>query len=290
MPEDGLDQLLERDAILLGAVGDPACARRPVALGAADPDPPHVRPVREPAARAAPARGRVAHSRTGGARHGRRPGERRGRVLRNRRPGLPRPAGRDGRPGGGIHPARGRAHRRVRDRARQRAAARLVSATKSNGIIHTMPFWDEVVAERCRELRGDGGEGPDRRARGAAGAAARQRSTSSSPPTSSATSSPTWRPRVAGSIGMAPQRQPQPRRELPLDVRARPRFGARHRRPGHRQPVGQMWVAAMMLEHLGRGCRRGSHGRDRSIPGRPGHAERATSAGTPTRTRRPARC
>jgi len=28
---------------------------------------------------------------------------------------------------------------------------RLISATKSNGIIHTMPFWDEIVADRSRE-------------------------------------------------------------------------------------------------------------------------------------------
>ncbi len=27
----------------------------------------------------------------------------------------------------------------------------LTSATKSNGIIHTMPFWDEVVRERAAE-------------------------------------------------------------------------------------------------------------------------------------------
>ncbi len=30
----------------------------------------------------------------------------------------------------------------------QRRRGRLVSATKSNGIIHTMPFWDQVVGER----------------------------------------------------------------------------------------------------------------------------------------------
>ena len=28
---------------------------------------------------------------------------------------------------------------------------RIISATKSNGIVHTMPFWDEVVAERAAE-------------------------------------------------------------------------------------------------------------------------------------------
>lgn len=30
-----------------------------------------------------------------------------------------------------------------------RRGKRLVSATKSNGIVHAMPFWDEVVAERA---------------------------------------------------------------------------------------------------------------------------------------------
>jgi tartrate dehydrogenase/decarboxylase / D-malate dehydrogenase len=35
--------------------------------------------------------------------------------------------------------------------ARSRSG-RLVSATKSNGIVHTMPFWDEVVASRAAEF------------------------------------------------------------------------------------------------------------------------------------------
>ncbi len=34
-----------------------------------------------------------------------------------------------------------------RSSKRSNADGRLVSATKSNGIIHTMPFWDEVVGE-----------------------------------------------------------------------------------------------------------------------------------------------
>ncbi len=36
------------------------------------------------------------------------------------------------------------------DLARQRSGY-LTSATKSNGIVHTLPFWDEVVAERAAE-------------------------------------------------------------------------------------------------------------------------------------------
>jgi hypothetical protein len=53
--------------------------------------------------------------------------------------------------------------------------------------------------------------------------------------TCSATSCPTW----AGlhrHHRHRPQRQPEPRRALPLAVRAGARLGARHRRPRHRQP------------------------------------------------------
>jgi tartrate dehydrogenase/decarboxylase/D-malate dehydrogenase len=47
------------------------------------------------------------------------------------------------------------------------------------------------------------------------------------------------------------RRQHQPRARLPLHVRAGARQRARHRRQGHRQPIGQIWSGAMMLEHLG---------------------------------------
>src|SRR5699024_7350894 len=33
-------------------------------------------------------------------------------------------------------------------------SGQLISATKSNGIIHTMPFWDEVVRETAAEVDG----------------------------------------------------------------------------------------------------------------------------------------
>ena len=41
---------------------------------------------------------------------------------------------------------------------------------------------------------------------------------------------------VAGSIGIAPVGQPQPRARPPVDVRAGARLGARHRRAGDREP------------------------------------------------------
>ncbi|MQA15202.1 MAG: tartrate dehydrogenase [Pseudonocardiaceae bacterium] len=46
---------------------------------------------------------------------------------------------------------------RIADYAFELASSRrgrLISATKSNGIVHTMPFWDEVVASRAAEFPG----------------------------------------------------------------------------------------------------------------------------------------
>ena len=56
------------------------------------------------------------------------------------------------------------------DLARERRG-RLTSATKSNGIVHTMPFWDEMVRERASGAPGRRlGLGAHRRAGGEAGA------------------------------------------------------------------------------------------------------------------------
>ena len=57
-------------------------------------------------------------------------------------------------------------------------SGRLCSATKSNGIIHTMPFWDERFAAIKARLSGAADRaGADRRARRARRAAARRAST-----------------------------------------------------------------------------------------------------------------
>ena len=149
MPVDGIDQLADGDAILLGAVGAPGHPRRRHPLGPADPDPPGVPAVRQPAPgpRSCPGvqsplrnadgldmlivRENVEgeYSEVGGRLYRGRPEEmavQEAVFTRHRR-----------------HPGRG-----VRRGAGARpAAASLTSATKSNGIIHTMPFWDEVVAE-----------------------------------------------------------------------------------------------------------------------------------------------
>jgi len=46
-------------------------------------------------------------------------------------------------------------------------------------------------------------------------------------------------------------RQPQSRAPVPLDVRADPRLGLRHRGQGIANPIATFWTACMMLDHLG---------------------------------------
>lgn len=127
----------------------------------------------------------------------------------------------------------------------------LTSATKSNGIVHTMPFWDEIVRERAAEF-------PD----------------------------VTWRQEhidalaaklvlrpgdfdvivasnlfgdilsdlaaaIAGSIGIAPAANLNPEREFPSMFE--PVHGSAPDIAGKRvaNPLGALWSAAMMLDHLG---------------------------------------
>ena len=105
-----------------------------------------------------------------------------------------------------------------------RRSGGLVSATKSNGIIHTMPYWDRIVQETVVDF-------PGVRLRSVlidalcAELVRRPRSsTSSSPPTCSATSSPTSRRHASGRSGW-PRRPTSipsastPRRSSPCTAR-----------------------------------------------------------------------
>ena len=147
-----------------------------------------------------------------------------------------------------------RASSPTRLRARpETVAANVTSATKSNGIIHTMPFWDElvreVVARRLPRM-------------------SRLTSVTSthSPPRSCSTPQ-----RFDVVVALQPLRrhphrsgrrhhrqhrdravgQSQSGAPVPVDVRAGARLRAGHRRPGKANPMGQVWAGAMMLDHLG---------------------------------------
>ena len=89
---------------------------------------------------------------------------------------------------------------------------------------------------------------------------------------------------ITGSIGMLPSASPRRRHARPL--RAGARLGARHRRPGHRQPDRDVLSAAMMLRYsLG-----APEAADRIDAGRRRcPAPRATAPATSAATRAPGR-
>lgn len=135
--------------------------------------------------------------------------------------------------------------------ARGRPKKHLTSATKSNGIIHTMPFWDErfaAIAAEYAEVATDQYHIDILAAHFVA--------------------HPDWfdvvvgsnlfgdilsdlGPAVAGSIGIAPSANINPEREYPSMFEpvhgSAPDIAGR----GVANPIGQIWAGAMMLEHLG---------------------------------------
>src|SRR5947208_69485 len=127
----------------------------------------------------------------------------------------------------------------------------LTSATKSNGIIHTMPFWDECFREMATDY-------PD----------IRTDQYHIDILTAHFVRHPDWfdvvvgsnlfgdilsdlGPAVVGSIGIAPSGNINPEREYPSMFEpvhgSAPDIAGR----GIANPIGQIWSGAMMLEHFG---------------------------------------
>ncbi len=136
------------------------------------------------------------------------------------------------------------------DRARERKRA-VVSATKSNGIIHTMPFWDEICGEvaaaypdvdvatyhvdalaamfalkpeRLDVVVGSNLFGDILSDLGAA---------------------------IVGGIGIAPSANLNPEREHPSMFEPIHGSAPDIAGQGIANPIGQIWSGAMLLEHLG---------------------------------------
>ena len=135
--------------------------------------------------------------------------------------------------------------------ARTRPAKKLTSATKSNGIIHSMPYWDE-------RFRAIAAEYPD--------IATDQYHIDIL--TARFVTNPEWfdvvvgsnlfgdilsdlGPAVAGSIGIAPSGNINPEKDHPSMFEpvhgSAPDIYGR----GIANPIGQIWSGAMMLDHLG---------------------------------------
>jgi tartrate dehydrogenase/decarboxylase/D-malate dehydrogenase len=135
--------------------------------------------------------------------------------------------------------------------ARKRPRKHVTSATKSNGIIHTMPYWDErfaAMAERYPDVTTD--------------------QYHIDILTAHFVRNPDWfdvvvgsnlfgdilsdlGPAVAGSIGIAPSANINPERSHPSMFEPVHGSAPDIAGKGIANPVGQIWAAAMMLEHLG---------------------------------------
>ncbi len=253
MPEDGLDQLAECDQILLGAVGYPGVPDHVSLWGLLIPIRRHfkqyvnLRPVTllpgiESPLRSLPEGGidfvvvrennEGEYSEAGGRIYRGTPHEVAVQESIFTRHGIERVVG------------------FALDLAEQRDG-RLASATKSNGIIHTMPFWDEVVRELAGRREGvelseyhidalaamfvlDPGRFDVVVASNLFGDILTDLGAA-----------------IIGSIGIAPSANLNPEKEHPSMFEpvhgSAPDIAGR----GVANPLGQIWASAMMLEHLG---------------------------------------
>ncbi len=127
----------------------------------------------------------------------------------------------------------------------------VTSATKSNGIIHTMPFWDEVVRETLDET-------PEIELESilidALAAKLILRPATFDVIVASNLFGDILSDlagAIAGSIGVAPSANLNPERRFPSLFE--PVHGSAPDIAGHgiANPIGQIWTGAMMLDHLG---------------------------------------
>ncbi|MEU6120813.1 tartrate dehydrogenase [Streptomyces sp. NPDC047123] len=253
MPEDGIDLLRDKDAILLGAVGRPDVPDHVSLWGLLIPirrsfrQYVNLRPVRVFEGVESPVRGAVA-------------GEVDFVVVRENVEGEYSEAG--GRINRGFDDEMAVQEAvftragvtRVLDYAFGLAGRRrgtLTSATKSNGIVHTMPFWDQLVAERAVHHPGVAWEQEHIDALAAKFVLDPARFDVVVGSNLFGDILSDLAAAVAGSIGMAPAANLNPERAFPSMFEpvhgSAPDIAGR----GIANPLGAIWSAAMMLDHLG---------------------------------------
>ena len=254
MPEDGIEQLRRYDAIFLGAVGFPGVSDHISLWGLLIPirrqmqQCINLRPVRMLEGMVSPLKGRGPedidflivrenvegeYSEIGGRLYRGTEGE---TVVQE-----------------SVFTRRGvdRVMRFAFELAQTREAKHVTSATKSNGIIHTMPFWDERFAAIGREY-------PDIRAD----------QYHIDILTANFVLHPDWfdvvvgsnlfgdilsdlGPAVAGTIGIAPSANINPTGEYPSMFEPVHGSAPDIAGQGIANPIAQIWSGAMMLDHLG---------------------------------------
>lgn len=130
-------------------------------------------------------------------------------------------------------------------------SGRLTSATKSNGIVHTMPFWDEVVADINAEF-------PDVVVEPVLIDALAAKMVLRPYDFDVIVASNLFGDilsdlgsALTGSIGVAPSANLNPERKWPSLFEPVHGSAPDIAGQGIANPIGQMWSAAMMLDHLG---------------------------------------
>ena len=254
MPDDGLDQIREHDAILLGAVGFPGVPDHVSLWGLLVPirrafaQYANVRPVRLFEGMNCPLAGRL-------------PGDIDFWIVRENNEGEYSEIG--GRMYEGtdqemavqqaVFTRQGcdRIMRYAFELARTRERKHVTSATKSNGIIHSMPYWDERFKAMAAEY-------PD----------ITTDQFHIDILTAHFVRNPDWfdvvvgsnlfgdilsdlGPAVTGTIGIAPSANLNPERKHPSCFEPVHGSAPDIAGKGIANPIGQIWSAAMMLEHLG---------------------------------------
>jgi len=135
--------------------------------------------------------------------------------------------------------------------AGQRSKKHITSATKSNGIIHTMPFWDEIFREVSLEY-------PVIEADQYLVDALTAKLVLAPELFDVIVASNLFGdilsdlgPALAGSLGIAPSANLNPEREFPSMFEPVHGSAPDIAGQGIANPIGQIWSAAMMLNHLG---------------------------------------
>lgn len=130
-------------------------------------------------------------------------------------------------------------------------SGKVVSATKSNGIIHTMNFWDEMVAERAAHY-------PDVEWRQEHIDALAAKMVMNPASFDVVIGSNLFgdilsdlAAGIAGSIGIAPSANLNPEREFPSMFEPVHGSAPDIAGQGVANPLGAIWSASMMLDHLG---------------------------------------
>ena len=143
---------------------------------------------------------------------------------------------------------------RIADYAFELARSRrgyVTSATKSNGIVHTLPFWDEVVAERAAKFPDVRMDSEHIDALAAKFVLQPQRFDVVVGSNLFGDILSDLAAAVAGSIGIAPSGNLDPTKENPSMFEpvhgSAPDIAGR----GIANPIGAVWSAALMLEHFG---------------------------------------